>query len=199
MRRDKEVASEWAKQALNDPKTVVLDLETTGILSKDPDTEISQITILDLKRRPLLSMLLKPNKPMSDEIVGIHGITNDQVRDQPIFPQVAKIISFVLEGKNVLAYNADFDIKLLWHMFRKYEVEVPKTVATACVMDEFSQWVGDWSDKKQGYKWQKLPNLSGLPPHDSYSDCVSTILLLERMAGGKSIEEVDAEEISLAF
>ena len=74
----KDNAAQWARARLDDAATVVLDLETTGILSKDPDTEIAQIALTDVKGRSLFCMLLKPNKPMSDEVMGIHGITNEQ-------------------------------------------------------------------------------------------------------------------------
>jgi DNA polymerase-3 subunit epsilon len=113
----KAKASEWAAERLADPRTVIVDTETTGLPSKDPDTEIVQLSITDAKAKPLFSMLLKPNKPMGPEVISIHGITNEQVQHQPMFPQVAKVIAFVLENKHVVCYNSDFDVKLLWSLY----------------------------------------------------------------------------------
>jgi DNA polymerase III epsilon subunit-like protein len=195
----KAKASEWAAERLADSKTVILDTETTGLLSKNPDTEIVQLSITDIKARPIFSMLLKPSKPMGDEVIGIHGIANEQVQYQPTFPQVAKMIAFVLEDKHIVCFNADFDWKLLVHMFKKYEQVQPKVAGVSCAMDKYSEWCGEWNEKKNGYKWQRLPALSGMPSHDAYSDCVSTLKVMELMASKFDHTAVKAEEIDLNF
>jgi DNA polymerase-3 subunit epsilon len=195
----KTKSSKWATERLADSNTVIVDTETTGLPSRDPDTEICQLSITDNKGKPLFSMLLKPNKPMGDEVIGIHGITNEQVQFQPMFPQVAKIISFVLENKHVVCYNSAFDIKLLWSLFKKYELPVPKVTGISCAMEEYSRWCGEWNTKKEDYKWQKLPNLSGMPAHDAYSDCVSTLKVMELMAKNADKMDITADEISLDF
>jgi DNA polymerase III epsilon subunit-like protein len=195
----KEAASKWALERLADANTVICDTETTGLPSKDPDTEICQLSITDTKGKPLFSMLLKPNKPMGDVVVGIHGITNEQVQNQPMFAQVAKIIAFVLENKHVVCYNADFDVALLWSLFKKYDQALPKIAGASCAMDHYARWCGEWNEKKQGWKWQKLPNLSGLPAHDAYSDCISTLKVMEMMASKFDPSQVEADSIDLNF
>jgi DNA polymerase-3 subunit epsilon len=199
LKKVKENAVEWATERLADPNTVILDTETTGILSKDSNTEIVQLSITDTKSRPIFSMLLKPAAPMGEEVIGIHKITNEQVQHQPMFAQVAKMITFVLENKHVVCYNADFDWKLLVHMYKKYEQKLPKVSGVSCAMDRYSEWCGEWNEKKDGYRWQKLPQLSGMPAHDAYSDCVSTIKVMEMMAKNADKMDVTAEEIDLNF
>jgi DNA polymerase-3 subunit epsilon len=197
--RFRESATEWAKERLADASTVIIDTETTGLPSKDPDTEICQLAITDVKGRPLFSMLVKPNKPMNDEVIAIHGITNEQVQNQPIFSQIAKMVAFVLEGKHVVCWNSDFDVKLLWSLFKKYDQKLPKISGASCAMDQYSEWVGEWNAKKEGFKWQRLPALSGMPAHDAFADCLSTIKVIEMMAGSVSKEELNAEDIDLDF
>ena len=192
-------ASQWAAERLADPQTVVIDLETTGLLSRDPHTEICQVAITDTKGRPLFSMLVKPDRPMGAEVIGIHGITNEQVQHQPTFVQVAKFLSFVLTNKHVVAFNADFDWKIIVHMFKKYEQEMPKVTGVSCAMDKYSEWVGDWNEKKDGFRWQKLPQLSGMPSHDAFADCISTLRVLELMAKNADKMDITADEISLDF
>ena len=195
----KEKAGEWATERLSDLKTVIVDTETTGLPSKDPETEVVQLAITDVKGRPLFCMLLKPANPRSDEVIGIHGITNEQVIDQPTFLQVAKVISFVLENKHVVCWNSDFDVKLLWSLFKKYKQPLPKISGASCAMDKYSEWAGEWSTKKDGFKWQKLPALSGMPAHDAFADCLSTIRVMELMSNRFNPSEVSAEEIDLDF
>ena len=146
----KAKAEEWATERLADANTVICDTETTGLPSKDPDTEICQLSITDTKGKPLFSMLLKPNKPMDDVVIGIHGITNEQVQNQPMFPQVAKMIAFVLENKHVVCYNSAFDVKLLWSLFKKYDLPTPKVSGISCAMEKYSEWMGEWNEKKTG-------------------------------------------------
>lgn len=195
----KTKASSWAQERLQDPSTVVIDCETTGILRNDPTTEIVQLAITNTAGKPLLCLLIKPAQPLKEEVVRIHGISNDMVFDSPTFPQVAKLISFVLEGKHVIAYNADFDIALLVHLYKKYGMDAPKFSGAGCCMDRYSEWKGEWNQSKEGIRWQKLPNLSGLPAHDALSDCLSTIKVMELMAANKDLSALGAEEISLDF
>ena len=195
----KENAKQWALGRLKDESTVILDLESTGLLSKDPETEIAQICILNIHGRPLFSMLLKPSQPMSDEVIGIHGISNEEVVNQPIFPQVAKMIAFVLKGKHVVAWNADFDWKLLMHMFKKYKQDLPEISGASCAMDKYSEWAGEWSVKKDGFKWQKLPNFTGDVAHDALNDCRNALMAMRKMAGEFNEEDLTADDISLDF
>jgi DNA polymerase III epsilon subunit-like protein len=195
----KDAASNWAQERLADANTVILDLESTGILREDPETEVAQICIMNLKGRPLFSMLLKPSQPMADKVIDIHKIANEDIAQQPIFPQIAKIISFVLKDKHVVAWNAEFDITLLWHMFKKYELEKPKVAGISCAMDRYSEYAGEWSVKKNGFKWQRLPNFLGLQSHDALNDCQNTLKAIEKMAGAFNEEELDADSIDLDF
>jgi len=195
----KDAARNWAVERLADANTVIIDLESTGLLHQDPETEIAQICILDIKGRPLFSMLLKPSQPMNDTVIGIHKITNEQVFNQPIFLQVAKIIAFVLKGKHVISWNMDFDWRLLVHMFKKYELDKPEVAGLSCAMDKYSEWAGEWNTKRDGFKWQKLPNFSGDAAHDAQVDCNNTLIAMRKMTGEFNKEEITADSIDLNF
>ena len=195
----KDAARNWAVERLADANTVVIDLESTGLLQQDPETEIAQICIVDTKGRQLFSMLLKPSQPMDDKVIGIHKITNEQVINQPIFPQIAKMIAYVLKDKHVICYNADFDIRLLWHMFKKYEIAPPQVAGTSCCMDRYSQWCGEWNTKRDGWRWQKLPNFLGLETHDALTDCLNTLQTIKKMAGIFKEEDLTEDMIDLDF
>jgi DNA polymerase-3 subunit epsilon len=195
----KAKASAWAQERLSDPNTVVVDVETTGLLSQDPTTEIVQISVVNFKGRPLFSMLLKPDRPMNETVINIHGITNQEVENQPTFPQVAKMLSFILEDKHLVAYNADFDVKLIWHLYKKYELKMPKLSGSGCCMDKYSEWSGEWNDKKSGFKWHKLPNLTGGMAHDAFVDCLNTLQVMKMMAGEFNPEDIEADDIDVNF
>jgi DNA polymerase-3 subunit epsilon len=195
----KAAAGNWAKERLADANTVVIDLESTGLLHQDPETEIAQICIVDTKGRQLFSMLLKPSQPMNDTVIGIHRITNEQVINQPIFPQIAKMVAYVLRDKHVISWNMDFDWKLLIHMFKKYELAPPKIAGASCAMDKYSEWTGEWNTKRDGFKWQRLPNFIGVESHDAFNDCQNALKAMQKMAGNFEGGKVNSEDIDLDF
>jgi DNA polymerase-3 subunit epsilon len=195
----KNSAIEWARERLGDESTVIIDIESTGLLHQDPETEIVQICILNFHSRPLFSMMLKPAQPMKEEVIAIHGITNEQIVNQPLFPQIAKMIAFVLKDKHVVSWNMDFDWKLLMHMFQKYEMAKPQVAGLSCAMDRYSEWAGEWSAKKDGFKWQRLPNFLGVTAHDAYHDCQNALRAMQKMAGCFNKEELNVEDIDLDF
>jgi len=192
-------AKQWAQERLADENTVIIDIESTGLLHQDPDTEIVQICILNVHSRPLFSMMLKPSQPMKEEVTAIHKISNEQIFNQPLFPQVAKIIAFTLKDKHVVSFNADFDWKLLMHMFKKYEQNLPNVSGVSCCMDRYSEWCGEWSPKKDGFKWQRLPNFLGVDTHDAFNDCQNTLKTMQKMAGYFNEGDLTADMIDLDF
>ncbi len=66
-------------------------------------------------------------------------------------------------------------------------------------MDRYSEWCGEWSERKSGFKWQRLPNFLGLESHDALNDCQNTLKVMQKMAGFFKEEELDAESIDLDF
>lgn len=57
--------------------------------------------------------------------ISIHGITEDDVKDQPQFNEVWEDIMSYLSGNIVLAHNASFDMGCLREVLNEYEIEYP--------------------------------------------------------------------------
>ena len=136
---------------------------------------------------------------MSDTVIDIHKISNEQVINQPVFPQIAKIITFVLKDKHVISWNMDFDWKLLIHMLKKYEIPLPKIAGASCAMDKYSEFSGEWNTKRDGFRWQKLPNFLGEESHDAYNDCRNALKAMQKMAGEFDPDSLTADCIDLNF
>jgi len=194
----KEEATDWARERLADTgRTLIIDTETTGILSRDPRTEICQISIINTSAKPVLSMLLKPNAPMGEEAYGKHGILPEMVANAPTFDEAAPILSRIIRDNHLVAYNAAFDIHLLTHLYTKYEIEIPE-FETSCAMEAYSKWMGRWEVRKGDWKWHRLPQLAFGQAHDALTDCVSTLLLMRRMVGDFD-DQPDPNDIDLDF
>ena len=193
----REEMTAWAKERLADPNTLILDLETTGILSQDPDTEIVQVSLINIAGRPIISMLVNPNRPIPLVVQQIHGIDDRMVVGLPKFPVVGPMVAALMRGKHVVAYNAGFDIHTLVYLLGKYNLDIPE-FDTSCAMEAYSAWCGEWSVQKEDWKWQKLPKLAYGNSHDSLVDCMSTLLLLKKMAGDFS-DEPATDALDLDF
>lgn len=194
VKREKTI---WAKQRVSAPNTLILDLETTGILSSDPSTEIVQVSLINTAGRPVISMLVNPNRPIPLASQKIHGITDQMVAGLPTFDVIGPIVASLIAGKHVVAYNASFDIHTLVFLLEKYGITVPD-FETSCAMEAYSAWCGEWMSHKGDWRWQKLPKLAYGSAHDSLVDCVSTLMLMRKMAGDFS-DEPSLDDVDLNF
>ena len=193
----KEEAIQWAKARLTDPRTLIVDVETTGLLSKDPDTEIVSLSMIDTQGRPVLAALVNPNRPIPREVQKIHGIEDRDVLNCPPFPVIGDLAGMLMAGRHIVCFNAGFDVHLLVHLMGKYGLPIPE-FEVSCAMEYYAQFVGEWSKAKGDYKWQRLPKLAYGAAHDALVDCQSTLLLMKKMAGDFS-DETPTDEIDLDF
>lgn len=97
-------------------KQIVLDTETTGFKPENGDRviEIGAIELIDGKKTGrTLQLYINPEREIPEEAIKIHGITNDFIKDKPIFAKVVdEFIDFIKDAE-ILAHNAEFDIKFL--------------------------------------------------------------------------------------
>lgn len=195
--KKKEEAIAWAKARLQDPNTIIVDTETTGLLVRDPETEIVSLSMINNQGRPILASLVNPGRPIPMDAQKIHGIDNLEVKDAMPWSVVGDLASMLMSGKHIVCFNAGFDVHLMVHLMGKYGIPVPD-FEVSCAMEYYSQFIGEWSKSKSDYKWQKLPKLAYGTAHDSLVDCQSTLLLLKKMAGDFS-DEPDTNDIDLNF
>lgn len=96
-----------------------LDLETTGVnLATDRIVEIAIVKILPEGTRQLKRKLINPQINIPLTVTEIHGITNEMVKDAPVFKQVSNEIRQFLENCDLAGYNSNrFDWPMLVEEF----------------------------------------------------------------------------------
>ena len=97
----------------------VIDLETTGInLGSDRVVEIAIVKIMPDGKKIVKRKLINPEMPIPKAASDIHGITDEMVKDAPIFKAVANEFKQYLENCDLAGYNSNrFDIPLLAEEF----------------------------------------------------------------------------------
>src|SRR5215204_1795049 len=101
-----------------------IDIEATGSnAAVDRIVEIAIVKYLPDGNRTTKRRLLNPQIPIPPAIVDIHGITDDMVKDAPVFKQAAHEIKQFMDGCDLACYNAyRLDIPMLIEEFIRAEV-----------------------------------------------------------------------------
>ena len=108
---------------------VFFDLETTGIdIVKDRIIEISYVKVFPNGKEESKTMRINPGMPIPPASTAIHGITDDDVKNCPLFKHVAKLLAAQIEGCDLAGYNSNrFDIPLLAEVFLRAGVDIDLT------------------------------------------------------------------------
>ena len=98
-------------------REIVLDTETTGL---DPEQghKIVEIGCVELVNHMptgrTFQEYLNPEREMGEDVIAVHGITNEFLKDKPKFKEVAeKFIEFIGTDSKLVIHNAAFDMKFL--------------------------------------------------------------------------------------
>lgn len=109
---------------------VAFDTETSGAYPLSADiVEVGMVKYKNGQEIAELQMLLKPRVPMTDFIIGIHGITNEMVADAPSMSEKIQEIRNFLTGSVLMAHHAPFDMGFLVADLEKYHVPIPQDPA----------------------------------------------------------------------
>jgi len=94
-------------------RQIVLDTETTGIDPKDGH-RIVEIGAVELDNRQATGrtyhQYLNPERQMDEEVMRVHGITNERVANEPKFAEVVHEFMQFVQGAELLIHNAPFDV-----------------------------------------------------------------------------------------
>lgn len=105
---------------------VFFDLETTGInVSSDRIVEISYLKIFPNGTEESKTYRVNPTIPIPEKATQIHGIKDEDVKDEPGFGEIAKTLAKVFEGSDIAGYNSNkFDIPLLAEEMLRADVDI---------------------------------------------------------------------------
>jgi DNA polymerase-3 subunit epsilon len=102
------------------------DLETTGTnIVKDRIVEIAILKVFPNGNKQQFSWLVNPEIEIPDEVVAVHGISNEKVVNEPTFKVLSKTIYDLIKDSDLSGFNCDrFDIPLLVEEFLRAGIDV---------------------------------------------------------------------------
>ncbi|MBL6964145.1 MAG: 3'-5' exonuclease [Bacteroidetes bacterium] len=112
----------------------LFDLETTGLnISSDRIIEISILKLLPDGGRENLTQRINPEIPVSEESFAIHGISNEDLKDEPAFAKIAKnLVNFIgnadLSGYNVVKFDLPMFVEELLRANVDFSLEGRKVI-----------------------------------------------------------------------
>lgn len=180
-------------------RQIVLDTETTG-LSTAEGHRIIEIGCIELVNRRITGRnyhrFLNPDRDIDEGAERVHGISRDDLLDQPRFPDIADELLQFLSGAELVIHNAEFDVGFLDHELRLMGHAQPAIVQHASVLDT----LGLAREKHPGQR-NSLDALckryevdsSGRDLHGALIDADLLAQVYLAMTGGQSALHLDAE------
>ena len=171
---------------------LVLDTETTGL---GDDAEVVELAVIDCTGAVLLDTLVRPSGPVPAEAAAIHGITDAMLADAPTWSEIHDRFCDLVEGRQVVIYSREFDVRVINQTARRYGLQAPQGFdlaldgsAVHCAMQAYAEFRGEWSAEKGRYRWQKLSaaaeqqGVTVTNAHRALGDCLMTLGVVRAMA-----------------
>jgi DNA polymerase III epsilon subunit-like protein len=167
---------------------VVVDVEGNG--HQPPDlVELAAVPIVAGIVGEPKSWLVKPDQPISHFARRIHGITNEQVADAPVFGYIEADVLKALDAAALIAHNAHVDVGVLQRKLGDWECpEVFDTLKLA------RRLLPGRTTYKLGSLVEEFDLAHGLDgedqPHRATYDAIVTARLFVHLAGRRTLEEL---------
>lgn len=177
----------WAHDLMEKRDFLVVDTETTGT---DSQAECVQIVIVNAWGRVAFSSLVRPECPIDEagRAFEIHGHSNAMLKSATRFQHVYPLLRGWLKGARVIAYNAQFDFKMISQCCDRALMPVPAGDPWDCAMLRYAEYEGS-PGRFGDYKWHKLAEACACVGlrldrnwHDAAADAIATFELIEALA-----------------
>jgi exodeoxyribonuclease X len=172
---------------------VVIDVEGNG--QQPPDlVELAVVPIVAGVIGEPVSWLVRPDQPITPFARRIHGITNEQVAEAPVFADIRDEVLAALDAAALVGHNAHVDVGVLQRKLGDWErPEVFDTLKLA------RRLLPDADGYKLGALVKAFKLAEGLPgdltPHRATYDVLVTARLFVRLATPPDTRPLSLEEL----
>ena len=170
-----------------------IDLETTGLnIASDRIVEISIVKVHPNGNKDIVTRRVNPTILISTESTSIHGISDDDVKNEPTFKQMAKELANFIDGCDLAGYNSNkFDIPMLAEEFLRAEVDFEITKRNLVDVQNIFHKM-EQRTLSAAYKFYCNKDL--VDAHSAEADTIATMEILLAQ-----VEKYDSLENNVAF
>lgn len=119
-------------------KYIILDTETTGLHVREGHriVEIGAVLLNDRQKSDdHFHTYLNPTRMIDDEATQVHGITNEDLNDKPLFEEIAEEFLEFVDGATLVIHNAEFDVGFLNNELKLASSTFPKLEEICTIED----------------------------------------------------------------
>lgn len=99
-------------------RQIILDTETTGFEPHNGD-RIIEIGAVEMFKRRLTNnnyhQYIYPERKVPQEAIEVHGITDEFLKDKPVFSKISDAFMEYVSGAELIIHNAPFDVGFINH------------------------------------------------------------------------------------
>jgi len=127
---------------------VSFDVETTGT---DPGSRMVELAAIIFDENCItgrFETLVNPGMPLPEDVVKIHGITDDMIADKPDAGIVLHdFFEWLSPHDNLIAHNAKFDTGIMSWEARRYGIDIPDKLMVTDTL-EIAKYIGKTKNNK---------------------------------------------------
>ena len=177
----------------------IFDLETTGLLSDKPVgiVEYAALVIDGESNVSFYGTTINPGRAIPPGATAVHGITDDMVKDSPLFTEISEFCKTGFTDCLISGFNQrSYDVPVLIHNFDRYALPA---VRPDRQLDLRDIWCLLHKTKKG--KLGEVAEFYGIEPgpaHRAFGDILTAARVLEKILQIKSLEFIQ-EAFPTAF
>ena len=131
-----------ANKTLVPNRQIILDTETTGMNQNGKNHyeghRIIEIGAVEVVNRRLTGnhfhVYINPERLVDPEAFAVHGISDDDLRDKPLFKDIANDFIKFIDGGELIIHNAPFDVGFMDYEFRMAGINF--VTASHCIVTD---------------------------------------------------------------
>lgn len=178
---------------------VAFDVETTGknpLMDQIIELSICRVAASDLSSplAPVYVQRFKPDVPVSPGAQAVHGLSDDDLRDQPPFSRCAdEIESLLLSADVLVGYNVGFDIRFVEAEFQRLGRTL--NLYSKPVVDPLRMWQS-LEPRRLENAVERFVGTSLDDAHSAEADTRAVLDVLDGMRAAFGLEDASWEELA---